>query len=76
MEEPLLKEAFEMVESAIVNQMTRVDVSANKAHTDLIVTLQLLHKVKGYLQTVIDTGKMVALDEEKKSWADRFRKRA
>lgn len=77
MNEPLLQEAFTKIEAAILESMKRADVGASDAHRNLIVTLQLLGKVKRHIQTVIETGQMAALEEEKrKNWTDRFRKRA
>ena len=76
MNEPLLKEAFQTIEAAIVERMKRADVGDAKQHQDLIVTLQLLGKVKQHIKTVIDTGKMARVEEEKKSWVDKLRRRA
>jgi hypothetical protein len=73
--EPLMKEAFDAVESTLIAHIKRVAVGDSDAQRDLIVSLQLLGKVRGYLQSVIDTGKMARLDEEKKSWVDRLRNR-
>jgi len=76
MEEPLLVEAFDKIEAAIMESMRRVDVGATDAHKNLIVTLQIVGKVKRHIRTVIETGEMAKLTEEKESWTRRFRKSA
>lgn len=73
--EPLLQEAFSAVESAIFNELRRVDVGAQDKQRDLIVTLQLLGKLKGYLENIVLTGQMIQLQEERESWSERVRKR-
>ena len=75
MSEPLLQESFSAVESAIFNELRRVDVGAQDKQRDLIVTLQLLGKLKGYLEQVILTGQMVSMQEERESWVDKAKKR-
>lgn len=73
--EPMLKEAFDAVETALIDAIKRVDVGAEKAQKDLIVTLQLLGKVKKYMEDVMATGKMAALQEERATWTDRMKSR-
>lgn len=74
--EPLMVEAFSKVEEAILARLRTVDVGAIEAQRDLVVTLQLLGKVKQYLEQVIVTGRMVEFDEQQKvSILDRFRGR-
>ena len=73
--EPLLQEAFSAVESAIFNELRRVDVGAQDKQQNLIVTLQLLGKLKNHLENVVRTGQMIQLQEERDSWAERARKR-
>lgn len=73
--EPLLQESFTAVESAIFAELRRVNVGAHDAQRDLVVTLQLLGKLKGYLESIVLTGQMAALQEERESWVDKARKR-
>ncbi len=73
--EPLLQEAFTSLESAILSELKRVDVGAQDKQKNLVVTLQLLGKLKGYLENVVLTGQMVAIQEERQSWVDKARKR-
>lgn len=76
MSEPLLVEAFEKVEEALIQRLKQVDVGATDAHRNLIVTLQLLGKVKQYIEQVIVSGKLAAMEDERKSWADKLLRRA
>lgn len=76
LDEPMLKEAFSVVEAALIDAIKRVDVGAKDRHQDLIVSLQLLGKVKGHIEQVVMTGKMASLTKERDSWTDRFKRRA
>lgn len=62
--EPLLKEAFEKIEAAVMDEIRRVDVGDAAKQRDLIVTFQLLQKVRRYLADVVTTGEMAKLTEE------------
>lgn len=75
LDEPLLKEAFSAVESTLIDAIKRVDVGAKDAQRDLIVSLQLLNKVRGYVEQVAMTGRMAKLTKERESWADKIRRR-
>lgn len=74
--DPLMVEAFAKVEEALIARIKQVDVGATEAQRNLIVTLQLLGKVKQYLEQTIITGKMAAMENERKTWADRLKRRA
>jgi hypothetical protein len=74
LEEPLLKEAFSAIESAILTGMKRIDVGARDAQRDLIVTLQLLDKLRAHIQTHITTGKLADIAKQE-SLATRARRR-
>lgn len=76
LDEPILKEAFAHVEERLIDAIKRVDVGAKDSQRDLIVSLQLLAKVRGYVEQVAITGKMAKLTQERESWTDRFRRRA
>ena len=75
LDEPLLKEAFEAVETALFAEIKRVDISNAGKQKDLITCLQLLGKVKGYIESVVMTGQMAAIEDERKSWVDKLRRR-
>ena len=62
--EPLLKEAFGKIELALMDEIRRVDVGDASKQRDLIVTLQLLGKLKRVLEDTVMTGEMARLTEE------------
>jgi hypothetical protein len=76
LDEPLLKEAFEAVEAALIAEIRRVDIGNAAKQQNLVTCIQLLGKVRGYIESVVNTGQMAAIAEEQKGWADRFRRRA
>lgn len=73
--DPLFTEAFAAVETALVSEIKRVDVGASDRHRDLIVSLQLLAKVKGYIEQVAQTGRMAAITQEQEGWRDKVKRR-
>ena len=74
LDEPILKEAFEAVEAALIDGIKRVDVGSADAQRDLVVSLQLLGKVKRYIEQVATTGKMAKLTEEQEGWRDKVKR--
>jgi hypothetical protein len=62
--EPLLVEAFDALRDAILTRMGSVDVGARDAHRDLIVSLQILERVKSHLRQHIDTGRMAEISKQ------------
>ena len=75
LDDPLLVEAFAAVETALVSEIKRVDVGASDRHRDLIVSLQLLAKVRGYIEQVAQTGRMAAITQEQEGWRDKVKRR-
>lgn len=73
MAHPLMAEAFAVIENTVISELKRVDVGAQVAQRDLIVTLQLLGKLRQHIVTVIQTGKMAEMQKE--TWAQRMKKR-
>jgi len=69
LEEPLLKEAFQAIEASLLAEIRVVNVGAIEKQRDLIVSLQLLHKLKGYISTIVETGNLAALQQEQTAWA-------
>ena len=74
LDEPILKEAFEAIELTFIDKLKRIDVGATEAQRDLIVSLQILNKVKKYIEDVATTGKMAAITEEKEGWRDKVKR--
>lgn len=61
---PLLKQAFLGIESGIVENMKQVPIGDTKTQHELVLTLQLLGKLKGHFLTIMQTGKMAAVQKE------------
>jgi hypothetical protein len=76
MRDPLLTEAFSKTEEAIVQRLKTCPVGDRELQHELILTLQLLGRVHGYIKTVSDTGKMAKIQKMQKSFADRMLRRA
>ena len=72
----LFKEAFTETEAAIVQRLKTCPVSDRELQHELILTLQLLNRVHGYIKTVAETGKLAKLQKMQKSFADRMLRRA
>lgn len=64
LEEPLLKQAFEGIESGLVENLKRVPMGDTKTQHELVLTLQLLQQLKGHFLTVMQTGKMARIQKE------------
>ena len=76
MAEPLLVEAFALIEQGLMARMRTVDVGATDAHRDLIVMLQILGKVKQHIEQTAVTGRFAEEEQARKAWTDRFKRRA
>jgi hypothetical protein len=74
MDEPLLQEAFELIEQGLLARMRTVDVGASDTQRDLIVTLQILGKVKQHIEQTALTGRFAEEEAARKSWTDRFKR--
>ena len=72
---PLLKEAFQEIESRVVAQMAQIEITKERAEY-LRTILVANRKVEQYLRNVMAGGKMAALDIEHKGLMDRVRDRA
>jgi hypothetical protein len=64
LEHPLLKAAFQGIESGLVEGLKRVPMGDVKTQQDLVLTLQLLGKLKSHFLQVMDTGKLAAIQKE------------
>ena len=52
------KLAWEAAENSILEQMSEVSMRDMEMHTRLIMALQVLHNVRGYIERVLQTGEM------------------
>lgn len=64
LENPLFKAAFEMVETGIVDAMRRVPMGDASGQQTLILSLQVLSKVRGYIAEAAQTGQLAALSKQ------------
>jgi hypothetical protein len=64
LDEPLMKQAFLGIESGLVENLKRVPMGDTKTQHELVLTLQLLEKLKGHFLTVMQTGKMARIQKE------------
>jgi hypothetical protein len=64
MAEPMLKEAFEKTEAAIVDALRRCDLKKDDEAKTLALSLQLLGQIKGHFKTTMETGKMARIQKE------------
>lgn len=62
--EPMMKAAFLGIESGLVENIKRVAIGDTKTQHELVLTLQLLEKLKGHFLTVMQTGKMAKIQKE------------
>lgn len=64
LESPLFKSAFDTVEAGIVDAMRRVPMGDANGQQTLILSLQVLSKVRGYIAEVAQTGQLAALAKQ------------
>lgn len=64
MEEPLIKEAFERIESGVIQSMKLVPMADKETQHQLVLTLQILSNFKGVFQEIMATGKLAQIQEE------------
>jgi ribosomal protein L17 len=73
LEEPLLKEAFKVIEERIINSIAVVEIDKERAEY-LRTILVASRKVRQYLEQVVTSGKLASMDEERKSFMDTMRR--
>lgn len=62
--EPLMKQAFIGIESQLVEALKSVPMGDSKTQHELVLTLQLLGKLKRHFLTIMETGKMARIQKE------------
>lgn len=65
MNEPMLKGAFETVEKSLIDAMRRVAMGDKDTQHELVLSLQLLHRVRGHMVEAMETGKLARTMAEK-----------
>lgn len=64
LDEPMMKQAFLNIESGLVENLKKVPIGDTKTQHELVLTLQLLTKLKGHFLTVMQTGQMARIQKE------------
>lgn len=62
--DPLMAEAFQITETAIVEALKRAPVADHTTQHELVLSLQVLARIKGHLTTAVQTGKLARLAKE------------
>ncbi len=62
--DPVFREAVDGIEKTIIDKMRQVPMADMTTQHELILTLQLLGKLKQHLHSMIETGKMAEIQKE------------
>lgn len=62
--EPMLKDGFDKVESGLIDAMKRCAMADTVTQHELVLSLQLLARVKGHLLEAMETGKLALIQKE------------
>jgi hypothetical protein len=62
--DPMLKGAFDSVEKGLVDAMRRVAMGDKDTQHELVLSLQLLARVKGHMLEAMETGKLAVIQKE------------
>jgi deoxyhypusine synthase len=61
---PLLKEAFEKIEQAMLERMKKVGLGEKQHHTDLVMMVQVVQGVRNHFKEIMETGQMAQIQKE------------
>lgn len=61
--DPLFKEAFETIESSLIDRMRRVPMADVATQHELVLSLQLLGNLKRHFEIMLETGKMAEIQK-------------
>jgi hypothetical protein len=61
LENPIFQEAFEKVETSIIQSMRNSAFGDTSTHNHLVIALQLLHGIRKNIEDIATTGKMAEL---------------
>lgn len=64
MNEPLIKEAFEKIESGVISALKSCAMADRDTQHELALTLQLLGKLQGVFKEIMQTGQLAQMQEE------------
>jgi hypothetical protein len=69
----IYKEAFDLVEKGLIDAILSSALGDEATHNKIAISLQLLHKIKSSLRTVMETGKMAKI-QVNESFPEKVRK--
>jgi hypothetical protein len=76
MDEPMIKEAFDKIESGVIQSMRLCPMADKETQHQLVLTLQILGNFKGVFQEVMATGKLAQIQEDaENSFTNRLKRR-
>ena len=61
---PLINKAFSAIESNLIDRMKQVAMADIDTQHELVLSLQLLVNLKKQFETVVQTGKMAAIQKD------------
>jgi hypothetical protein len=67
LDDPLFKEAWDSVEKALVASLRTVPLTDAALEREIVRSIQLLYRVRGYVEDVLSTGKMAAFEEQQQA---------
>jgi hypothetical protein len=73
LDDPLFKESFDTVEKSLVASLRTVPLTDAGLEREVVRSIQLLYRVRGYLEDVLSTGKLAALEEQQAEWRKKRR---
>lgn len=74
MNDPLMVEAFAKVKAKLIEQLETADVRDEQMEREIVRTLQLLKQLNKHLTSVIETGKLAAIQKQQLSWREKAKK--
>lgn len=75
LENPLYKEAYQTIEANIVNQLSQAEITQERAEY-LRKILVASRKLRIFMEQILMTGTMSAMEEQKKSFSQSIKERA
>jgi len=64
MNEPLLKEAFDIVETTVIDAIKRSSIADAASHHEFALMLQVIGGVKRHFKEAMETGKLARIQKE------------
>lgn len=64
MGEPMIKEAFDIVEQDLLAAMLKSSIGDVNTHHELVLSLQILGRIRGHFKIAMETGKLATIQKE------------